>query len=120
MNLPMPCGWTARAEVGIGAITILAGVLLAVSKSNETKRMIGIIGIALGILTILFPLYITKMCALADHPCNLSDKTLPGTPRYCVYCCIMLGNLRCTKRGNTVRKNRSVPSITRTSDSFIG
>ena len=74
MNLPMPCGWTARAEVGIGAITILAGVLLAVSKSNETKRMIGIIGIALGILTILFPLYITKMCALADHPCNLLTK----------------------------------------------
>jgi len=74
MNLPMPCGWTARAELGVGALTILAGVMLAVSKSNETKRMIGIIGIALGILTILFPLYITKTCALADHPCNLLTK----------------------------------------------
>jgi hypothetical protein len=36
--------------------------------------MIGIFGIALGVLTILFPLYITKMCALADHPCNLVTK----------------------------------------------
>ena len=30
MNLPMPCGWTARAEIGIGALTILAGALLTV------------------------------------------------------------------------------------------
>ena len=74
MNLPMPCGWTARAEIGVGALTFLAGALLMFSQSSETKRMIGIFGIALGVLTILFPLYITKMCALADHPCNLVTK----------------------------------------------
>jgi uncharacterized membrane protein YczE len=73
-TLPMPCGWTARAELGIGALTILAGILLNFSQSAETKRVIGLIGIALGILVILFPLYITKMCAMADHPCNLLTK----------------------------------------------
>jgi hypothetical protein len=73
-TLPMPCGWTARAEVGMGILTILAGLLLTFSQSAETKRVIGLFGVALGVLTILFPLYITKMCALADHPCNLLTK----------------------------------------------
>jgi hypothetical protein len=73
-TLPMPCGWTARAEIGMGVLAILAGILLNFSQSAETKRGIGLIGVALGILTILFPLYITKMCALADHPCNLLTK----------------------------------------------
>lgn len=73
-TLPMPCGWTARAEIGIGVLAVFAGILLNFSQSAETKRVIGLIGVAVGILTIMFPLYITKMCALADHPCNLLTK----------------------------------------------
>ena len=73
-TLPMPCGWTARAEIGVGALTILAGLLLTFSRSPETKRVIGFFGIGLGVLAILFPLYITKMCGMADHPCNLVTK----------------------------------------------
>jgi uncharacterized membrane protein YczE len=73
-TFPMPCGWTARAEIATGVITILAGLLLQFSQSAETKRVIGLFGVVLGILTILFPLAITKMCALADHPCNLLTK----------------------------------------------
>jgi hypothetical protein len=73
-TLPMPCGWTARAEVGLGALLVVAGILLAIAKTNETKRIIGIFGAAIGVLVILFPTYITKMCAMADHPCNLLTK----------------------------------------------
>jgi uncharacterized membrane protein YczE len=73
-SLVMPCGWIARAEIGVGALTILAGLLLAFSKSAETKRVIGFFGIGLGILAFLFPLYITKMCGMAEHPCNLVTK----------------------------------------------
>ncbi len=73
-TLPMPCGWTARAEIGIGVLAILAGLLLNFSQAAETKRVIGLFGAALGVLTILFPFYITKMCAMADHPCNLLTK----------------------------------------------
>ena len=73
-TLPMPCGWTARAEVGLGALVVVAGTLLAIAKSNETKRIIGIFGAAIGVLVILFPTNITGMCALADHPCNLLTK----------------------------------------------
>jgi hypothetical protein len=73
-TLPMPCGWTARAEVGVGALVVFEGLLLQFAQSAETKRMIGLFGIALGILAILFPLYITKMCGMAEHPCNLVTK----------------------------------------------
>jgi hypothetical protein len=73
-TLPMPCGWTARAEIGTGALTLFAGLLLAFSQSAETKRIIGLFGVAIGILTILFPFYITRMCAMAEHPCNLVTK----------------------------------------------
>ena len=73
-TLPMPCGWTARAEIGVGALLVLAGLLLYFAKSAESRRVLGIFGVALGLLTVLFPLYITKMCALPDHPCNLLTK----------------------------------------------
>ena len=73
-TLPMPCGWTARAEIATGALAILAGLLLNFSRSAETKRVIGLFGVAMGILTVLFPTYITKMCGMADHPCNLLTK----------------------------------------------
>jgi hypothetical protein len=73
-TLPMPCGWTARAEIAIGILTIFAGILLQFSQSAETRRVIGLFGIGLGIFAILFPLAITKMCAMADHPCNLLTK----------------------------------------------
>jgi hypothetical protein len=74
MNLPMPCGWTARAEIGLGALLVVGGGLLLIAKSNETKRLIGIFSAAIGVLVILFPTFITKMCALPDHPCNLLTK----------------------------------------------
>jgi uncharacterized membrane protein YczE len=93
-TLPMPCGWTARAEIGVGALAIFAGLLLAFSQSAETKRMIGLFGIAFGVLAILFPLYITKMCALPDHPCNLLTKpvlVILGVAVIAVSCWVIYG-----------------------------
>jgi hypothetical protein len=93
-TLPMPCGWTARAEIGTGALTVFAGLLLNFSQSSETKRMIGLFGVALGLVTILFPLSITKMCALPDHPCNLLTKpvlVILGIAVIAVSCWIIYG-----------------------------
>ena len=73
-SIPMPCGWTARAEIGIGALLVLAGALLCFAKSAETKKMLSVLGIGLGIFAILFPTTITKMCAMAEHPCNSVTK----------------------------------------------
>ncbi len=73
-QLPMPCGWTARAEIGVGSLLVVAGALLSTGKTAEGRRMNGFFGLALGALVILFPAYITGMCALQDHPCNLLTR----------------------------------------------
>jgi hypothetical protein len=76
MQLPMPCGYTARAETGIGALIVVAGALLIARKTPETQQAVGIFSIAAGALVILFPTVLIGMCRLADHPCR--QLTLPA------------------------------------------
>jgi hypothetical protein len=76
VKMPMPCGWTARAEAGIGALIAVAGALLIAKPTQDTKQAVGVFSIAAGLLVILFPTVITGMCKLADHPCR--TLTLPG------------------------------------------
>lgn len=76
MKLPMPCGYTARAETGIGALIVVTGSLLIFRNSRETRQAVGVFSIALGVLVILFPTLLIGMCRLADHPCRV--LTLPA------------------------------------------
>jgi hypothetical protein len=76
MQLPMPCGYTGRAETGVGALIVVAGGLLIARKTPETKQAVGIFSIAAGVLVILFPTVLIGMCRLADHPCR--QLTLPA------------------------------------------
>lgn len=75
MQFPMPCGWTARAESGIGALIVVAGSLLIARNTPETRQAAGVFTLALGALVILFPTVLTGMCKVASHPCRLT--TLP-------------------------------------------
>ncbi len=75
-KLPMTCGWTARAETGVGALIILAGGLLIARSTRETRQAVGIFSIAMGALVVLFPTVIIGMCKVATHPCRLT--TLPA------------------------------------------
>jgi drug/metabolite transporter (DMT)-like permease len=72
----MKCGWTARAETGMGALIIVGGGLLIARGTPETRQAVGVFSIATGILVILFPTVLIGMCALADHPCR--QLTLPA------------------------------------------
>jgi len=76
MNFPMPCGWTARAETGIGALIAVAGGLLIARSTPETQQAVGIFAIALGALVVLFPTVLIGMCKVASHPCRMT--TLPA------------------------------------------
>ena len=72
--LPMKCYWTATAEVGLGAMIVLVGVLLVVSKQAETRRALGAILSALGIVVALVPTYLIGVCAMPDHPCRAATQ----------------------------------------------
>jgi hypothetical protein len=76
VKLPMPCGYTARAETGIGALIVVAGGLLLARNTPETRQAVGVFSLACGVLVILFPTVIIGMCRLADHPCR--QLTLPA------------------------------------------
>ena len=68
VKLPMPCGYTARAETGIGALIVVAGGLLLARNAPETRQAVGIFSLACGVLVVLFPTVIIGMCRLADIP----------------------------------------------------
>ncbi len=76
MQQPMKCGWSARAETGMGALIILAGGLLIARGTPETRQAVGIFTIAYGLLVIIFPTVLIGMCAVAEHPCR--QLTLPA------------------------------------------
>jgi hypothetical protein len=75
-KIPMTCGWSARAESGIGALIAIAGGLLIARSTPETRQTVGIFALALGALTILTPTYLIGMCKMAEHPCRV--LTLPA------------------------------------------
>jgi hypothetical protein len=75
-KLPMTCGWTARAETGIGALIVVAGGLLIARSTRETRQAVGVFTIAMGALVILFPTVLIGMCKVATHPCRMT--TLPA------------------------------------------
>lgn len=76
MNLPMTCGWTARAETGVGALIVVAGGLLIARGTIETRQAVGVFAIAMGALVVLFPTFLIGMCKVASHPCRMT--TLPA------------------------------------------
>lgn len=72
--IPMKCYWTAMAEVGLGAITCVVGILLFVSRHAETRRALGVVLGALGIVVALVPTYLIGVCANPMHACRIATQ----------------------------------------------
>jgi hypothetical protein len=72
--LPMPCGYTARGELGVGSMIAFTGVALMFVKTVNPRRTIGAFAGALGALAIAFPTYLTGMCAVASHSCRTTTE----------------------------------------------
>ena len=73
-GLPMPCGYTARAEMVAGSLLFIGGLLLFFVKSNDAKRVIAILSAAIGVWSILIPVYLIGVCKNLAHPCVLETK----------------------------------------------
>jgi len=97
VQMPMKCGWTARAETGMGALIVLAGGMLIARHTPETRQAVGVFTIAFGVLVVLFPTFLIGMCALADHPCRMT--TLPALELLGVIV-VIIGGFLLWKRGN--------------------
>jgi hypothetical protein len=69
-TVPMKCHWTAIAEIGMAVPLLGVGVVTAVSKRKESRRIIAGMGALLGIFVILLPTALIGVCASADMLCN--------------------------------------------------
>jgi len=73
--LPMPCHYTARAELAVGGLLILTGMLLYASKRRpETGMTLSLVTLGLGVVVILIPTILIGTCRDPEHPCNLGTK----------------------------------------------
>jgi hypothetical protein len=73
-QVPMRCFWTARAEMIIGALVLIAGLTIAFTKSVEARRRLNLQVVFLGVAAILTPLFIIPTCMNPDMACNIGTK----------------------------------------------
>lgn len=68
-TVPMKCLWTARAEMGMGALGLLVGILLVISRNLESRRFLSLCAFVLGIFVILFPTTLIGVCRNPEMSC---------------------------------------------------
>lgn len=73
-QVPMRCFWTARAEMILGGLILIGGVLLTIRSSGETRRRLNQLVTAVGLAVILTPLYVIPTCTQPDMVCNVGTK----------------------------------------------
>jgi hypothetical protein len=69
-TVPMKCAWTAQAEIAVAAPLGLTGLMLFLSKRKESRRVLAVLGIALGVFAVLLPTALIGVCASPDMICN--------------------------------------------------
>ena len=69
-EIPMKCHWTGRAELGLGLPLLGLGLLMGFSNRKESRRSLGLLGIALGVVVILLPTALIGVCANPEMHCH--------------------------------------------------
>jgi hypothetical protein len=72
----MTCYWTGRAEIGLGSLMALLGVLLLILKKRAIRLGLSLALIPTGILIALVPAVLIGVCASMNMKCHL--LTLPA------------------------------------------
>lgn len=75
-SVPMKCFWTARAELGTGALIAFCGLLLCICRNAGARFGIAAVAAAASLLALAFPSMLIGMCGAETMPCRIG--TLPG------------------------------------------
>lgn len=68
----MKCYWTARAEIGIGVLIAIAGILIIAFKSRQASISISILNVFTSIVAILVPAVLIGGCGMKTMACRAS------------------------------------------------
>jgi hypothetical protein len=72
----MKCYWTSRAEIGIGALILISGILIIASKSREARISVSILTLFTSIFAILVPAVLIGGCGMDTMACR--STTFPA------------------------------------------
>jgi Domain of unknown function (DUF4418) len=73
-TIPMTCHWTGRAALAMAVPLLAAGVLLMASRRKETWRALAAVIAVTGVMVILLPTVLIKVCANEQMTCNLIEE----------------------------------------------
>ena len=68
------CHWTARAELMVGILIVLDGILIIGFKKHETRLALSIMLFLLGLTVLLIPTVFIGMCETATMPCRVRTE----------------------------------------------
>ncbi len=66
----MACHWTVQAELGIGLLIAVLGVLLLVFQSQKIRFGLSVAIVLAGVLAVLFPTVLIGGCAMKTMTCR--------------------------------------------------
>ena len=75
-SVPMKCFWTARTELGAGALVAFGGILYCVFRNAGIRFGIAIMTAGAALLAMAFPTVLIGVCASETMPCRMG--TLPA------------------------------------------
>jgi hypothetical protein len=68
--VPMKCHWNGIAEIGVAVPLLAVGVLMTINRRKTNLITMGILGIVLGGIVIIFPNGLIGVCAMATMICH--------------------------------------------------
>jgi hypothetical protein len=69
-TVAMKCHWSGVAELALAAPLLFVGLSMFVSKRKETRRVLALLGLVIGAVTVAVPTMLIGVCASADMLCN--------------------------------------------------
>jgi hypothetical protein len=61
-KMAMKCHWTAQAEIAIAIPLAASGIIITVIRRKEVWRFVSLVGLTLGLSTILIPTVLIGVC----------------------------------------------------------
>lgn len=75
-EMKMACYYTKQAEVGLGVLVAVLGIVALLSKNADVRSGLSLAILGIAVLVVVYPLYLTGLCKMSDMMCRL--RTLPA------------------------------------------